>query len=168
LHPHHHHHHPPAIIYNKVCEHPNITPTRPYETNTMSDSSDVKPITDGGSDVPAGADVASYRAKTLFQPHRARQALRDAHEGKIPPLIAFICLLSSPQVIKVAAQLGFDIVMIDQEHSAMNIETMTDVSNSCKISLPKSTMNTRAKANEQQMVHNIQFMSEGKSMAWVR
>ncbi|KAM3072146.1 hypothetical protein ACMFMG_008604 [Clarireedia jacksonii] len=88
--------------------------------------------------------MQAYRAPSLLQPHRARDALRDAHDGKIPPLIGFFCGLASPPISKIAAQLGYDIVWIDWEHSAMNVETMT------------------------QMVHDVQFISEGKSMAFVR
>lgn len=42
------------------------------------------------------------------------------------------------------SQLGFDIVLIDQEHSAMNIETMIN------------------------MVNDIQHISSGRSSAMVR
>lgn len=45
---------------------------------------------------------------------------------------------------KLAATFGFDIVGVDWEHTAMDVETMT------------------------QMVHDIQFCSEGKSIALVR
>ncbi|KAG4433193.1 hypothetical protein IFR05_011328 [Cadophora sp. M221] len=88
--------------------------------------------------------MAAYRAPSLLQPHRAQDALQDAHDGRIPPLIGFFCGLACPPVAKVVAQLGFDIVWIDWEHASMNVETMT------------------------QMVHDVQFFSEGKSMAFVR
>ncbi|PQE07882.1 aldolase citrate lyase family protein [Rutstroemia sp. NJR-2017a WRK4] len=88
--------------------------------------------------------MQAYRAPSLLQPHRARDALRDAHDGKIPPLIGFFCGLASPPISKIAAQLGYDIVWVDWEHAAMSVETMT------------------------QMVHDVQFISEGKSMAFVR
>lgn len=71
--------------------------------------------------------VLAYRAPSLLQPHRARDAFRDAHDGKIPPLIGFFCGLASPPIAKIAAQLGYDLVCIDWEHSAMNVETMTQV-----------------------------------------
>jgi 4-hydroxy-2-oxoheptanedioate aldolase len=88
--------------------------------------------------------MAAYRAPSLFQPHRAREALADAHAGRIPPLIGYFCGLPSVAISRVASQLGFDIVWIDWEHAAIGVETMT------------------------QMVHDVQFMSEGKSMAFVR
>ncbi|KAI9641290.1 hypothetical protein NHQ30_010091 [Ciborinia camelliae] len=88
--------------------------------------------------------VLAYRAPSLLQPHRARDAIRDAHDGKIPPLIGFFVALPSPPVAKIAAQLGYDCVWIDWEHTSMSVETMT------------------------QMVHDVQFMSEGKSFAIVR
>lgn len=71
--------------------------------------------------------MAAYRAPSLSQPHRAREALADAHAGKIPPLIGFFCGLSSPPVAKFAAQFGFDIVWVDWEHASTNVETMTQV-----------------------------------------
>ena len=71
--------------------------------------------------------MAAYRAPSLFQPHRAREALADAHAGRIPPLIGYFCGLSSTAISKVAAQLGFDILWIDWEHAAMGVETMTQV-----------------------------------------
>lgn len=92
----------------------------------------------------AGQGMLPYRAPSLLQPHRARQALRDAQSGKIGPLIGFWCSLSSLGMAKIVAQLGYDIVVVDWEHSACNVETMT------------------------QMVHDIQFVAEGKSMALVR
>lgn len=102
---------------------------------TLKDSADV---------AAAPKDMRAYRAPSLLQPHRARDALRDAHEGRIAPLIAYFLMLATPPMAKVVAQLGYDVVMIDHEHSAMNIETMT------------------------QMVQDIQHISEGKSIAWVR
>jgi 4-hydroxy-2-oxoheptanedioate aldolase len=97
----------------------------------------------GHSTIPSRG-MATYRAPSLFQPHRTRKALRDAHEGKVAPLIGFFCGWASPPIGRVVAQMGFDIVCVDWEHSSCNVETMT------------------------QMVHDIQFISEGKSMAFVR
>jgi 4-hydroxy-2-oxoheptanedioate aldolase len=71
--------------------------------------------------------MAAYRAPSLLQPHRAREALSDAHAGRIPPLIGYFSCLASPPIAKIVAQLGFDVVLIDWEHSAMNAETMTQV-----------------------------------------
>jgi hypothetical protein len=65
--------------------------------------------------------MAAYRAPSLLQPQRAREA------GRIPPLIGYFCCLAGPSIAKVVAQLGFDVVVIDWEHSAMNAETMTQV-----------------------------------------
>lgn len=53
-------------------------------------------------------------------------------------------MLANPQMCKVIAQLGFDTIMIDMEHAAMNVETMVS------------------------MVNDIQFHSEGRTHAWVR
>lgn len=61
--------------------------------------------------------MLAYRAPSLLQPHRFREALRDAHEGRIPPLIGFYCGWSCPPVAKAVAQLGYDVVWIDWEHS---------------------------------------------------
>jgi 4-hydroxy-2-oxoheptanedioate aldolase len=71
--------------------------------------------------------MAAYRAPSLLQPHRARQALADAHSGKIGPLVAFYCGLASPPIAKIVAQMGFDMVWIDWEHAAMGVETMNQV-----------------------------------------
>src|ERR1700742_5156411 len=78
--------------------------------------------------------MQKYRAHSLFQPHRARQALRDAHEGKIPPLQGYYFGLSSPQYARVIAPMGFDMAWIDWEHSSCNVETMTDVCSSATFS----------------------------------
>lgn len=88
--------------------------------------------------------MAAYRAPSLFQPHRAREALADAHAGKIPPIVGFFMGLSCPPVAKMVAMFGFDLVWIDWEHAATNVETMT------------------------QIVHDIMFCSEGKTMPFVR
>jgi 4-hydroxy-2-oxoheptanedioate aldolase len=71
--------------------------------------------------------MAAYRAPPLLQPHRARDAIRDAHHGRIPPLTGFYCGVSCPPLAKVVAQLGYDLVWIDWEHSSCNVETMTQV-----------------------------------------
>lgn len=71
--------------------------------------------------------MVAYRAPSLLQPHRAREAIADAHAGRIPPLVGFFCGLASPPVTKVAAQLGYDAIWIDWEHSACSVETMTQV-----------------------------------------
>ena len=93
---------------------------------------------------PKYGDMRDYRAPSLLQPHRAREAILDAHNGRRPPLIGYFHMLANPQMCKVIAQLGFDIILIDMEHSAMNVETMVN------------------------MVNDIQFHSEGKTIAWVR
>jgi 2-keto-3-deoxy-L-rhamnonate aldolase RhmA len=72
--------------------------------------------------------MAAYRAPSLLQPHRAREALADAYSGKVAPLIGFWHAVSSPPFVRITAQLGFDVLIIDWEHSACNIETMTQVS----------------------------------------
>ncbi|KAL8788422.1 MAG: hypothetical protein Q9195_007301 [Heterodermia aff. obscurata] len=88
--------------------------------------------------------MAAYRVPSLTQPHKARQAIRDAYEGKINPLIGYYCGVSSIPTARVMAQMGADVVWVDWEHSACGVETMTAI------------------------VHDIQFMSEGRTMAFVR
>ncbi|KAF6234246.1 hypothetical protein HO173_007666 [Letharia columbiana] len=88
--------------------------------------------------------MAAYRATSLFQPHHTREAIRDAHEGKIPPLLGLFLALSTVPTARFIAPLGFDAVWIDWEHSSCGVETMTT------------------------MVHEIQFMSEGRTIPWVR
>jgi len=88
--------------------------------------------------------MAAYRAPSLFQPHRARQALRDANSGKISPLVGLYLGLSTVPTARFIAPMGFDAVWIDWEHSACGVETMTT------------------------MVHEVIFMSEGKTIPFVR
>ena len=85
-----------------------------------------------------------YAAPSLFQPHRARQAIRDAHAKKIPPLLAYYAGIASVPVTRWLSPLGFDAVWIDWEHSSCNVETMTT------------------------MVHESMFMSEGRTIPFVR
>jgi 4-hydroxy-2-oxoheptanedioate aldolase len=72
--------------------------------------------------------MAAYRAPSLLQPHRARDALADAHSGKIAPFIGLWHAVSSSPIVRITAQLGFDVLCLDWEHSACNIETVTQVS----------------------------------------
>ncbi|KAI0470540.1 Phosphoenolpyruvate/pyruvate domain-containing protein [Xylariaceae sp. FL0804] len=88
--------------------------------------------------------MQAYRSTSLFQPHNARQALRDAHEGKIPPLIGVYYGISSIPVCRIISPMGFDAAWIDWEHTSCNVETMTT------------------------MVHDTMFMSEGKTIPFVR
>jgi len=74
--------------------------------------------------------MAAYRAHSLFQPHRAREAIKDAHEGKIPPAIGLYLGLSTVVGARFVAPIGFDWVWIDWEHSSCNVETMTSVCSS--------------------------------------
>ena len=75
----------------------------------------------------AGKRMAAYRAASLFQPHHVREAIRDAHEGKIPPLIGLYLGLSTVPTARFTASLGFDAIWIDWEHSSCGVETMTTV-----------------------------------------
>ena len=75
----------------------------------------------------ASTDMTAYRAPSLFQPHRARQALRDAHEGKIAPLFGLYLGLSTVPTARFVAPFNFDVVWVDWEHSSCNVETMTTV-----------------------------------------
>jgi len=75
--------------------------------------------------------MAAYRAPSLFQPHRAREAIADAHAGKIKPILGYFMGLASPPIAKLVALFGFDLVWIDWEHASMNVETMTQVRAVC-------------------------------------
>lgn len=88
--------------------------------------------------------MAAYAAPSLFQPHLARQAIRDAHKKKIPPLLGYYNGLGSLKVTRWLAPIGFDAVWVDWEHSSMNVETMTTV------------------------VHEAIFMSQGRTIPFVR
>jgi 4-hydroxy-2-oxoheptanedioate aldolase len=78
--------------------------------------------------VSSDSGMLAYRAPSLFQPHRLRQAIRDAHAGKIPPLMGYFFALTSIPTSRFIAPLGFDIVWIDWEHAAVDVETITTVS----------------------------------------
>ncbi|CAM1509819.1 Fc.00g001540.m01.CDS01 [Cosmosporella sp. VM-42] len=88
--------------------------------------------------------MAAYAAPSLFQPHRARQAIRDAHQKKIPPMLGYYAGLSSVPITRMLAPMNFDAVWIDWEHTACNVETMTT------------------------MVHEAIFMSQGHTIPFVR
>ena len=72
-------------------------------------------------------DMRDYVGPNLFQPHQARKAIRDAHEGKIPPMLGYFAGLASVPVTRWLAPIGYDMVWIDWEHSSCNVETMTSV-----------------------------------------
>ena len=88
--------------------------------------------------------MSPYAAPSLFQPHRARQAIRDAHQKKITPLLGYYAGVSSLPLVRLLAPMNFDWVWIDWEHSSCNVETMTS------------------------MVHEAVFMSQGKTIPFVR
>ncbi|KAL2134019.1 hypothetical protein VTI74DRAFT_1224 [Chaetomium olivicolor] len=88
--------------------------------------------------------MQKYMGPSLFQPHNARQAIRDAHEKKIPPLIGYYAGLSSVPITRFLAPMGYDVVWIDWEHTSCNVETMTT------------------------MVHEAMFMSGGRTIPFVR
>lgn len=88
--------------------------------------------------------IAAYAAPSLFQPHRARDAIRDAHRKKIPPLLGYYAGLSAVPVTRMVSPMNFDCVWIDWEHTSCNVETMTT------------------------MVHEAIFMSQGRTIPWVR
>ncbi|KFA76030.1 hypothetical protein S40288_00321 [Stachybotrys chartarum IBT 40288] len=88
--------------------------------------------------------MAAYAAPSLFQPHRARQAIRDAHDKKIPPLLAYYAGLASVPITRFVAPMNYDAIWIDWEHSSCNVETMTT------------------------MVHEAAFMSGGRTIPFVR
>jgi hypothetical protein len=85
-----------------------------------------------GSNSAAAANEVSpgmkaYMGPSLFQPHFARRAIRDAHEKKIPPLVGYYAGLSSVPLTRFLAPLGYDMVWIDWEHTPCGVETMTTV-----------------------------------------
>lgn len=88
--------------------------------------------------------MAAYVAPSMFQPHRAREAIRDAHKKKIPPILGYYAGLSSIPITRWLAPFGFDSVWIDWEHTSCNVETMTT------------------------MVHETIFMSQGRTIPFVR
>jgi 4-hydroxy-2-oxoheptanedioate aldolase len=88
--------------------------------------------------------MEAYAAPSLFQPHNARQAIRDAYEGRRPPLLGYYAGLSSVVATRWLAPFGFDTVWIDWEHTSCNVETMTT------------------------MVHEVMFMSGGRTIPFVR
>ena len=103
--------------------------------------------------------MAAYRAPSLLQPHKARQAVRDAYEGRINPLIGYYCGVGSIPTARIMAQMGADVIWVDWEHSSMGVESMTTVS------MP---MSLRWRSLIAQIVHEIQFMSEGRTIPFVR
>lgn len=82
--------------------------------------------TDFGQHKPVG--MQAYAAPSLFQPHLARQAIRDAYDGKIPSMLGYYAGLSSVGITRLLAPMGWDCVWIDWEHTSCNVETMTTVS----------------------------------------
>jgi len=71
--------------------------------------------------------MRAYGGPSLFQPHHARRAIRDAHEKKIPPLIGYYAGLSSISITRHLAPMGYDMVWIDWEHTPCGVERMTTV-----------------------------------------
>lgn len=55
-------------------------------------------------------DLRDYVGTTLFQPHRARQAIRDAHQRKIAPLIGYYAGLPSVAITRWLSPFGYDYV----------------------------------------------------------
>ncbi|KAF5859005.1 hypothetical protein ETB97_003496 [Aspergillus alliaceus] len=91
-------------------------------------------------------DMRDYMASSQFQPHRARQAIQDAHMKRTPSLIGYYAGLAVP-ITRWLAPIGSDWVWIDWEHSAMNVETDYGMSI---------------------MVHETAFMSNGRTIPFVR
>ncbi|KAL7929160.1 Phosphoenolpyruvate/pyruvate domain-containing protein [Trichoderma chlorosporum] len=96
------------------------------------------------SDKETFGDMRDYMAPSLFQPHRARDAIKDAHSRKISPMVGYFAGLASIPITRLLAPLGFDWVWFDWEHSSCNVETMTT------------------------MVHEMAFMSGGRTIPFVR
>jgi hypothetical protein len=59
--------------------------------------------------------MAAYAGPSLFQPHHARKALRDAHNGTIAPLIGMYLGLSSIPTARFIAPFGFDVVWVSRD-----------------------------------------------------
>lgn len=93
--------------------------------------------------------MAAYRAPSLLQPHKARQALRDAYEGKIKPLIGYYHGITTVPTARVMAQLGADIIWVDWEHASCGVETMTTV----------RTLNLRAESTDNWLRSSTKFNS---------
>ncbi|PYH53350.1 Phosphoenolpyruvate/pyruvate domain-containing protein [Aspergillus niger CBS 101883] len=116
-------------------------------------------------------DMRDYMAKTLFQPHRARDAIWDAHQGKIPTLLRYYAGLASVPITRWLAPMGFDYVWIDWEHSAMNIETMTTPAQRHSLFVPcfcNFIGSLSAECIHAQMVNEAVFLSNGRTIPWVR
>lgn len=62
--------------------------------------------------------MAAYAATSLFQPHHARKALRDAHNGASAPLIGMYLGLSTVPTARFIAPFGFDVVWVSTEESS--------------------------------------------------
>jgi hypothetical protein len=126
-----------------------------------------------GTNAPVG--MQKYMGPSLFQPHRARQAIRDAHEKKIPCMIGYYAGLSSLPITRFLAPMGYDIVWIDWEHTSCGVETMTSVRVLfcflfrfvCQSGI---LWKKKRPANEVslQMVHEAMFMSAGRTIPFVR
>lgn len=101
-----------------------------------------------GSSIPestafgAPQGMQKYMGPSLFQPHHARKAIRDAHEKKIPCLIGYYAGLSSIPITRFVAPMGYDAVWIDWEHTSCNVETMTTV-RTCVVAVPFYITNRR-------------------------
>ncbi|KAK4168355.1 Pyruvate/Phosphoenolpyruvate kinase-like domain-containing protein [Cladorrhinum sp. PSN259] len=104
-------------------------------------TSDVTPLL---TSPPPYEGMQRYMSPSLFQPHRMRQAIRDAHNKKIAPMVGYYAGIASVPLTRFLAPLGFDTVWIDWEHCSCNVETMTE------------------------MVHTTMFVSQGRTVPWVR
>ncbi len=80
------------------------------------------------ADPNAPQGMQAYMGPSLFQPHHARRAIRDAYDKKIPPLIGYYAGLSSIPITRFVAPMGYDVAWIDWEHTSCSVETMTTVS----------------------------------------
>jgi 2-keto-3-deoxy-L-rhamnonate aldolase RhmA len=98
----------------------------------MSQTANIVPLLEkdnkmGSQETTKDQGMLAYAAPSLFQPHNARQAIRDAYERKIPPILCVYYGISSIPVARLLAPIGFDAVWVDWEHTACNVETMTTV-----------------------------------------
>lgn len=99
-----------------------------YRNMSATSASNGHPVVPVKADEkPLYGDMRDYAAPSLFQGHRTRQAIRDAHEGKIRPLLTYYAALSSPVITRFVAPFGFDGIWIDWEHTSCNVETMTQM-----------------------------------------
>ncbi|KAI9714699.1 MAG: hypothetical protein M1828_001128 [Chrysothrix sp. TS-e1954] len=111
-------------------------------------------------------DMRDYMGPNLFQPHLARQAIRDAHEAKIPKLVGYYAGLASVPNTRWLAPMGWDFNWIDWEHSAMNVETMTTLTYAGRVpSHDESTIAFALDAGASIVAPHVDTVAQAKHLA---